>query len=253
MLERTDDGRVAVVRLAHGPVNALDLDLLGAITDTFRDLDRGDHEAIVLTGTGKAFCAGVDLWRIVEGGPAYVEAFLPALVTAFETVFTTGKPVVAALNGHAIAGGAIFAAACDRRVMAAGKGRIGVSELLVGVPFPAAALQILRYAVGEQTQRDLVLTGVTHEPDEALRRGLVDEVVPADQALSHAVAAAHQLGTLIPPDTFRLTKNQLRRDTMERMTRDWPAERAEVARLWSARVTDGWIRAYMERVTKRTS
>lgn len=253
MIERSDVDGVAVVRLAHGPVNALDLDLLGAITEAFRDLDRSDHAAIVLTGTGKAFCAGVDLWSIADGGPSYVERFLPALVMAFETVFTVGKPVVAALNGHAIAGGCIFAAACDRRIMAAGRGRIGVTELLVGVPFPAAALQILRYAVGEQTQRDLVLTGAVHEPAEALRLGLVDEVTPQDQMLDHAIEVARRFGTLIPPDTYRLTKNQLRLDTMQRIARDWPAERAEVARLWSERVADGWIRGYMERVTKRST
>ena len=253
MIERDDLDGVAVVRLAHGPVNALDLDLLAAITHEFRELDGdSDHAAVVFTGTGRAFCAGVDLWRIVEGGQSYVEEFLPALVEAFETVFAHGKPVVAALNGHAIAGGAIFAAACDRRVMADGRGRVGVSELLVGVPFPAAALEILGYAVGEQVQRDLVLTGATHETAEALRRGLVDEVVPADRLLDRAVEVARQLATDVPPDTYRVTKHQLRRRTMARIAQAWPEERAEVNRLWCARVADGWIRAYMERVTRRS-
>jgi len=71
--------------------------------------------------------------------------------------------------------------------------------------------------------------------------------------LDHALETARRLGTLIPPDTFRLTKSQLRLDTIERIARDWPAERAEVTRLWSARVADGWIRGYMERVTKRSA
>jgi enoyl-CoA hydratase len=251
LIERAEVDGVAVVRLARGPVNALDLDLLRAVTDAFRELDRADHTAVVFTGAGRSFCAGVDLWRILDGGQSYVEDFLPALAEAFEAVFTIGKPVVAALNGHAIAGGCILAACCDRRIMAAGTGRIGVSELPVGVPFPVAALEILRYAVGEQVQRELVLTGTTHEPPEALRRGLVDEVVPAEALMDRAVEAARQLGTTTPPDTYRLTKGQLHRDAVERISRYWPEERDEVARLWSARVADGWIRGYMRRVTGR--
>jgi enoyl-CoA hydratase len=165
---------VAVVRLAHGKVNALDLELLDRITATFTDLDAGRATAIVLTGTGRAFSAGVDLWRIVEGGDDYVRAFLPALDAAFRAVFTCGKPVVAGLNGHAIAGGAILAAACDHRIMAGGT--IGVTELLVGVPFPPTALEILRHAYGERAARRAVLTGATHPPAEALAAGYVDEV-----------------------------------------------------------------------------
>jgi enoyl-CoA hydratase len=251
MIEREDAGGVAIVRLARAPVNALDLDLLGAITETFAELDRDGHTAVVFTGTGRAFCAGVDLWRIVDGGASYVEQFLPALVAAFEAVFTCGKPVVAALNGHAIAGGCILAAGCDRRVMAAGRGRIGVSEMLVGVPFPVAALEIIRHAVGEPGRQDLVLTGATHEPDEALRRGIVDEVVPAGRLLDRAVEVAQQLAE-IPSDTYRMTKTQLRRDALDRIARHWPAEQAEVTRLWCSRVADGWIRHYMERVTGRS-
>jgi enoyl-CoA hydratase len=251
MIEREDADRVAVVRLARAPVNALDLDLLGAITDAFGELDRDDSAAAVFTGAGRAFCAGVDLWRIVDGDTSYVEQFLPALVEAFEAVFTCGKPVVAALNGHAIAGGCILAAGCDRRVMAEGRGRIGVSELLVGVPFPAAALEIVRYAVGEPEWQDMVLTGATHEPEEALRRRIVHEVVPGDGLLDHAVEVAGRLAE-IPPDTYRLTKAQLRRDTLERIARNWPVEQGEVTRLWRARIADGGIRRYMERLTGRS-
>jgi enoyl-CoA hydratase len=129
---------------------------------------------------------------------------------------------------------------------------VGVSELLVGVPFPAAALEILGYAVGEQMLRDLVLTGATHERAEAMRRGLVDEVVPADRLLDRAVEVARRLATDVPPDTYRVTKHQLRRRTMARIAQAWPDERADVTRLWCARVADGWIRDYMERVTHRS-
>jgi enoyl-CoA hydratase len=249
--ETIDGGDIALVRLAHGKVNALDLELLLAITATFRELDAGEHRAVVLTGAGRAFSAGVDLWRIVDGGEDYVRAFLPALNECFETVFGTGLPVVAAVNGHAIAGGCILAACCDRRLMAEGGGRIGVTELLVGVPFPLTPLSILTYAAGQRHARDAVLTGATYEAAEAVAHGLADVAVPPEKLLDEAVAEARRLVRLTSADTFRLTKEQLHLEVTEWLARHRPANDPRAAELWERRVTDGTIRGYMERVTAR--
>ena len=134
---------VTVLRLRHGKVNALDVDLLRAITVAMREAP--PDAAVVITGAGNAFSAGVDLKRIVDGGHSYVREFLPLLSAAFMAVFDHPGPVVAAINGHAIAGGCVLAAACDLRLMS--RGTIGLAELSVGVPFPQAAVEILRYAI----------------------------------------------------------------------------------------------------------
>ena len=119
MLDVEQRSGVAVVRLRHGKVNALDLELLRALTGAMGDVD--ESAAMVLTGTGTVFSAGVDLQRIVAGGPSYVQQFLPALSAAFMAIFDRPGPVLAAINGHAIAGGCVIAAACDVRVMSQGK------------------------------------------------------------------------------------------------------------------------------------
>jgi hypothetical protein len=127
------------------------LDALG------RELDAAagsDARAVVLTGAGSIFCAGVDLFRVVDEGADYVRRFLPSLADVIRKLFMLPKPVVAAANGHAIAGGCILVAACDYRLMARGGGRIGVPELLVGVPFPAIALEILRFALAPERMQD---------------------------------------------------------------------------------------------------
>lgn len=250
MIERDDVDGIAVVRLAHGKVNALDLELCQAITRAFAEIDASPARAVVLTGSGRAFSAGVDLWRVVEGGSAYCEMFLPALVEAFEAVFTANKPVVAAVNGHAVAGGCILVSGCDRRLMAAGGGRIGVTELPVGVPFPVSALEILRYALGTQRAREAVLAGATYEPEAGLAKGYLDEIVPPERLLADAVALAQRMAK-VPADTFRFTKDQLRRDAVRRIAELRPVEDPRVAELWSARVADGHIRAYMESVVRR--
>jgi enoyl-CoA hydratase len=238
---------VVVVRLAHGKVNALDLEILREITAVFRNLDGGD-EAVVLTGSGTAFSAGVDLWRIVDGAADYIEAFLAALSETFETVFAFGKPVVAAVNGHAIAGGCVLAACCDFRIMGE-RGRIGVTELQVGVPFPVAALEILGFAMGPARAHRAILDGVTVESAAAVSHGFADEVVAQDDLVPAALAKAGRMVRAIPADTFRLTKHQLHLDVVERIERRRPADAPAVAGLWKARAADGTVRAYMDRLS----
>ncbi|HEU4425914.1 MAG TPA: enoyl-CoA hydratase/isomerase family protein, partial [Pilimelia sp.] len=212
----------------------------------------GPARAVVFTGSGRAFSAGVDLWRVLNGGPEYGRRFLPALVEAFEAVFNAGKPVVAAVNGHAIAGGCILVSGCDHRIMG-DAGRIGVTEHAVGVPFPVSALEILRFALGDRLARQAVFSAEAYGPAEALERGFVDELADSAELLPRAIATARRLATSTPADTFRVTKRLLRGEVNERLARLRPAADAETARLWEDRVRDGSIRAYMERVTLRAA
>jgi enoyl-CoA hydratase len=242
MLDISRVGDVTVVTLNHGKVSALDLELCEAITSTFRDVTSG---AVVLTGTGSVFSAGVDLWRVLDGGPPYIRAFLPALVSAFEAVLTCPVPVVAAVNGHAIAGGCILAAACDHRLMTTSPAGIGVPEMLVGVPFPSPALEIVEHAAGPQAARRAVLTGELFQPDRALAIGLVDELVDPQSLMTQAISHAAHLASSVPADTFRLTK----REWTSRVPRN--RDLNEVTRLWEARATDGWMRDYLTRAVRR--
>lgn len=209
MLTVEEDGDVAVVRIEHGRVNALDLELLDALTATVTASDR----ALVLTGTGSAFSAGVDLRRILDGGPRYTEDFLAALTRMFRAVFDHPRPTVAAVNGHAIAGGCVLALACDARLMSGG--RIGLSELAVGVPFPVAALEIVRHALGPGTDR-AVLRAEVAAGDQALALHLVDEVGWADDLLPRAIALAGQLAR-VPADVYASTKERLHRPAVAAM------------------------------------
>jgi enoyl-CoA hydratase len=245
VIEVAEFDGVAVVTLAHGKVNALDIELCRAITQTFRELDGGPHRGVVFTGAGSAFSAGVDLWRVIEGGGDYVDAFIPALVEAFEAVFTCGVPVVAAINGHAIAGGCVLAACCDFRVMTTGKGGIGIPELLVGVPFPATALAIVEHAAGVRPARRLAYSGALLTGAQALEQGLADALAEPGALAGEAVSQAARLATTIAPDTFRATKRHL-----NRLPEPSPYD-GEVVRLWRERVADGWIAGYLARTIRK--
>ena len=245
MIHREQHGAVTLLRLEHGKVQALDLELLREITLVLKAVASSPARACVITGTGSSLSAGVDLWRILDGGRAYIEPFLDALDEAFAALFALELPVVAAVNGHAIAGGGIIACACDRRVMARGKGRIGVPELLVGVPFPVLPLEIMRFATPAQHLQELVNGGANHLADEALARGLVDEVVEPEALIPRALAIAEQLAS-IPATSFALVKRQLRAPVLER----WRAMREHDERVreaWCAQETHAAIRGYLER------
>jgi enoyl-CoA hydratase len=245
MIERSQHEGVLTLRLAHGKASALDVDLLDAL---LRELDgmAEDVRAVVLTGTGSIFSAGVDLFRLTREGADYVRRFLPLLSRLVRALFAFPRPVVAAVNGHAIAGGCVLVLAADARLMAEGSGRIGLPELLVGVPFPAAPLGVVRFAVPRDWLQSLVYRGRALPPGEALAAGLVDEVVAADALLARAQEVARQLA-LIPPQAYRLTKECLRAEALAWI--DTMSERNDAAALevWSAAETHAHIREYLRR------
>lgn len=244
MIERTERDGVVTLRLAHGKASALDAELNEAVRAAF-EAEAGAR-AVVLTGTGSIFSAGVDLFRVLDGGAEYVARFLPSLGEAFRALFAFPRPVVVAANGHAIAGGGVMVAAGDYRLMARGKGRVGVPELVVGVPFPALALEIVRFAVAPQRLQEIVYTGRTYDADEAVACGFVDEAVDADALAERAHEVATKLAA-IPDAAFRLAKRQLRAPALERADALAAAIDAEAAEAWASPETHAHVRAYLDR------
>ena len=192
---------VNVVRLNRPPVNALDFALVEDAVATMSTL----QGPVVITGTGNCFSAGVDLRAVAQGGREYTDRFLDVMPSAFLAVFDYPWPVVAAINGHAIAGGCVVAMAADVRLMSGGL--IGLTEVAVGVPFPVAALEICRYAMGT-TVSGAMLRAENIDAPTALARGWVDEVVAPDELLPRAIAMARALGQN-SPFAYAATKSQL--------------------------------------------
>jgi enoyl-CoA hydratase len=250
MIELSRRGDIAVLTMVHGKANALDLELLEAIVAQFDKLRSTPERAVVLTGQGRMFSAGVDLPRLADGGPDYVRRFLPALHRLYDTVFFFPKPVVAAVNGHAIAGGCVLQCCADKRIAAKDGGRIGVTELLVGVPFPAMAFEVMRFATAPQYFADGILSGSTFTTDVALARGLIDEVVEPAALLDRAVAAAETLAAL-PPRTFETTKRQIRQPVIDAMERHAPRVDKVAEEIWTSAATIEHVRGYVARTFKK--
>jgi enoyl-CoA hydratase len=232
---------VTIVRFDNPPVNALDQELLEVIITSMRSIEG----PVVITGAGKCFSAGVDLRAIVDGGSDYTDRFVIALSEAFLAVFGHPAPVVAAINGHAIAGGCVFAMCADLRVMSAGT--IGLTELAVGVPFPVAALEICRFAMGTSATR-AALQAKTIDVDTALARGWIDAVVPHADLIPWAISTAHELSQHAPT-AYAATKRQLHQPTRAAIGAGAELD-VKVRASWMAEETRSRIAAFVEALAR---
>jgi enoyl-CoA hydratase len=201
--ERDGDGPIRVL-LDRPPVNALDLELLQAITEAIAGAIDQRAPAIVLTGRGSCFCAGIDT-KVV---PTYTQerrrAAIAAINAMVSAIYAAPVPIVAALNGHALGGGLVMALACDVRVASTGRYRLALNEVEAGVPFPAGPLTVVRAELDASVARDLCLTGRMIEPEEAHALRVVDELA---QLLDRALALAAQLASL---PAYAIVKQQVR-------------------------------------------
>lgn len=205
---------LALVRLTSGKANALNPRSLAAIERAFAEAAGGDARGVVLTGYERFFSAGLDLVTLYGLERDAMDGFMAWFDAVMLRVFAFPRPVVAALGGHAVAGGAVLALACDARVMSAGAGRFGLNEVRLGVPFPASALEIVRYAVPARSVEAALYEGELVEPRAALDRGLVSEVVDGD-----AVEAARQVCARLaeaPSIAFEAIKAALKGPAVER-------------------------------------
>ncbi|MFQ5629008.1 MAG: enoyl-CoA hydratase/isomerase family protein [bacterium] len=243
MINRDVQGNIVVLQMTYGKVNAMDIEFCEALFNSFQEEEKSAAKAVVLTGNGAIFSAGVDLFRVLSEDKHYTLRFLGVFADLLKKLFTFSKPIIAAINGHAIAGGCVLACACDYRIMAADSGKIGIPELLVGVPFPSLAMHILQTAIPQQHLHKLIYSGTTLAPDDAIRKGLIDETAPADKLIEEANGIAKKYGTL-SASAFGATKRLLR-------DADFIAENKELLDqetldIWTSNETRERIRIYLE-------
>lgn len=185
-------GPICIVTVDRpGARNAVDRATAEALAAAFRAFDAADDQAVaILTGAGDTFCAGADLKAIARGTPNQLR--LDGDGPMGPTRMQLSKPVIAAIEGHAVAGGLELALWCDLRVMAE-DAVLGVFCRRFGVPLIDGGTVRLPRLIGLSRALDLILTGRAVGAEEALAMGLANRVVPAGRALAEAIALAEQL------------------------------------------------------------
>jgi enoyl-CoA hydratase/carnithine racemase len=224
---------IAIIRLAHKTSNAISLALVEELADEVASLKAKETvRALVLTSANdKFFSIGFD-----------IPSLLPLAREAFTTFYRTFNqfcldlyslpiPTIAAISGHAIAGGCILTLCCDVRVIAEGRKLIGLNEVKLGVPVPYIADRILHALVGSKGAREVMELGEFYPPEDALRLGLVDFIQPGEEVLEKALEQARLLASS-PGEAYSLIKaNRVENIVLEIL------ERLEVKQM---RFVDAW-------------
>lgn len=203
-----------MVTIDRPPANALDPALLQAGADAIDELRADPPGAVVLTGAGAFFSGGADL-RVVPDLPPDEQADLTRIFNVmFAGWYQFPRPVVAAVNGHAVAGGLVLALCADYRVVGT-TGRFGLTEVKVGIPFPSVAMAIVQGELTPAVARRLILRAELFDAQTALDLDIFDERVADGQVLRRAVEVAHEMAAF-PSATYELVKARLRADAVER-------------------------------------
>jgi len=230
---RTLDQDVCILGMSFPRGNAINLSLIAAVNDALDEVEKSEARAVVITGKGRVFSAGLDLVESYEYDRATMVRFVDGFDDLFVRLFALPRPVVAAVNGHALAGGCIIAMAADHRVMATGNGWIGINEVELAIPFPSGALEVARQALRPECWADCFLAARRFTPEEALGVGLVNHVTAEGAVLHEAVERARRFAAQ-PHDAVATVKSQLRAPTVERIRATQAASRALFVERWFA-------------------
>jgi Delta3-Delta2-enoyl-CoA isomerase len=236
VISQKGDG-ISTLTLNRGKVNALN----GAVVDQLRALLKtleSDREArsVVLTGSGKFFSFGFDIPEFLSFTKEQFTDYLINFTDLYKYLFLYPKPVVAALNGHTIAGGCMLALACDYRVIVSGKAKISLNEIGFGSSVFAGSAEMLRFWAGSANATNILYSGAMYTAEEAKSLGLVHEVAPEENYMVVARKAASDLASKSLP-AFASIKSLLRRPIVDEMLRRERESIREFTDIWYSEAT----------------
>lgn len=238
---------IRVIRLAHPPVNALGPALVRNLRDALDAAVTDGARALVLAGGPKVFSAGLDVPALLSLSRDEILLFWRDFFGLAARLAKSPIPVAAAIDGHSPAGGAVLALFCDIRIMARGPFKIGLNEVQVGLPVPAAIQAVLRRQVGSRMAERLLVSGEMVDSERALEIGFIDALCEPGQAERDAVEWCRRLLSL-PRGAMTATRVEARRDMAEIFGDESALELQAMTDAWFGDETQATMRALVERL-----
>jgi enoyl-CoA hydratase/carnithine racemase len=239
-------GRAVVVRLDRPQkLNALSHDVETQLDAAFRSDAVRDASAVVVAGEGRAFCAGADVSEFVDASPGGILAYYETLGEVYERIATLPQPTIGAIHGYCLGGGFELALALDLRV-ADETATFGLPEVAIGIVPSSGGTYRLTRALGPARAKELILLRDRFDATEALRLGVVTEVVEAGGALPRALEMAEALAAL-PPLAVRVAKRAIDAAAESPRHAALAVERLAYAALSQTHDADEAARAFVEK------
>ena len=250
MLEHHDAGPIRTLCLARPPVNALHVPLFETLAAAIQAAPRDGARGLVLTGAGKLFSAGLDVGVLAGLDATSLRGFLGSFFGCLRVMAESPLPIVAAINGHSPAGGAVLALFCDQRIMARGDFRIGLNEVQVGLLPGPLIYGVLKRAVSLRVANQMLPQGLLLTPEEALAVGLVDELAEPAELGGRAQAWLERVLAL-PPLAYRTTRAMVRADLIALMAEATARDQSEMIEAWTGPETRASLAALVAKLGRR--
>jgi enoyl-CoA hydratase len=240
---------VRLLQLNRPPANAISGDFLHAMAEQCAAAANDNQvRAVVVAGNGRFFSGGLDLKEAASGN-SRVGNLAGAKDDGLFRLWTLPKPTVAMVNGHAIAGGAIIAMACDFRITHSGGHRFGLNEVAIGMGFPRGAFEIARLALSNQQLRWTLLEAGLFDVNRAHQLGIVDEIVEPAKLEGRAVELARRLAAN-GRAAYAHTKERIQADAVARCLNQNPDEARAIARIGQSEESRALLAAQVQNLTR---
>jgi enoyl-CoA hydratase len=247
-LERLDE--VALIRIDTGRGNAINSAWLARMSDLLLELSESNARAVVVTGHGTFFSGGLDLPSLLPLDRAAMQAFIQTFNDTMLRLFEVRLPMIAAINGYAVAGGCVLAMQADYRIMIDGPFKIGLNEVPLGIGLPAVVVETLRCQVPASSLLPIALEGKLLSPHEALELELIHEVAPADSLIDRAVAWARERAAL-PQFAFQQVKHSLRKPAIDAVHAANARDASRWTESWFSESGQQRVREAVERLARK--
>ena len=250
MILTFDHGPVRELKLNRPPVNALSTELISTLRTAIVGAPRDGARAIIISGAPGRFSAGLDLPLLLGHTEAEMKVLWGEMYGLLRAIATSPIPTVAAITGHAPAGGTVLTLFCDWRIMAEGDFNVGLNEVQVGIPLPPVLLTGLRRLVGVRYAERLAVRGELMSPARAYEIGLVDDLAPVEQVVERAVEWCQHLLAL-PANAMTVTRQEARKDLAELFASDLDPELERVLAGWWHPETQSTLQAIAQQLGKK--
>lgn len=228
---------IATVTLNRGKVNALNEPLIEQLHGCFADIEMDlDVRSVILTGQGKFFSFGFDIPEFMSYPKESFTRYLTKFTDLYTSLFLFSKPIVAALNGHTVAGGCMLALTCDARIMVSEKAKISLNEINFGSSVFAGSVEMLKFCVGHKNAATILYSGAMFLAEEAIRLGLIDRISSPEDLVGDARKAARDLADK-DGAAFKSLKGLLRKPVAEEMIKREKDSIREFVDIWYSEKT----------------